>query len=295
MRLRRARTSLLLGLLLGTPVVLSDTRVPAESPEPAVTGTAVVDALRAQERAAVLVIFHLPGHVDPLVDRLDTPEALGAIQAAGNELLARFAPGEFELRYQYRAINALAGEVNEDGLARLRADPHVLRVDLDEPTRAMLAQAVPLSQLDLVHDLGFTGSGITVAVIDSGIDADHPDLVDDLVFERCFCSSGGGCCPNGMIAQAGPGSAEDGQGHGTNVSGIVTSAGIVAPEGGAPDASIVAVKTLSDLGIGMVSDDLMALDWIIAQQPDVDLINMGLGTNTLFPGACDQANSTTMA
>jgi subtilisin family serine protease len=79
------------------------------------------------------------------------------------------------------------------------------------------------------------------------------------------------------------------------VSGIITSAGIVAPQGGAPDAGIVAVKTLSDVGIGNVSDDLMALDWIINEQPGVDLINMSLGTGTLFLGECDQANAVTMA
>jgi len=264
--------------------------------EQAVAGAAVYEALQSQERTGVVVVFSLPRSVTPLqFGRLDTPDARADIRATGQDILADLAPDEFHLRYQYRSINALAGDVSESGLARLLDHSSVLRVDLDERTYAMLSQAVPLSRLDLVQDQGFTGQGVTVAVIDTGYDTNHPDLLDDLVEERCFCSFGGGCCPNGQPTQTGPGSAEDGNGHGTNVSGIITSAGIIAPEGGAPNAGIVALKTLSDGGVGNVSDDIAALDFIITQQTDVDLVNMSLGTGTLFSGECDQTNAVTQA
>jgi hypothetical protein len=126
----------------------------------------------------------------------------------------------------------------------------VRRVDLDVGGSGHLAQSVPLIQADKVHALGFTGRGVTVAVLDSGLATTHPDLSDALLSEQCFCTNadGTGCCPDGSTQQSGPGSAEDDQGHGTNVTGIITSAGRIAPVGVAPDAGIVAVKVIDSQG-----------------------------------------------
>jgi subtilisin family serine protease len=63
---------------------------------------------------------------------------------------------------------------------------------------------------------------VTVAVIDSGIDTDHPDLNNDLIWEECFLDDSG-CPVTGGKRASDSGSAEDGFGHGTHVSGIITS------------------------------------------------------------------------
>jgi hypothetical protein len=151
--------------------------------------------------------------------------------------------------------------------------------------------------LDALHTLGYTGKGVTVAVLDSGLDTDHADLSDDLVAQQCFCyASGAGCCPNGSTTQSGAGAAEDGNGHGTNVTGIITSRGAVAPLGGAPDAQVVAIRVLDNAGIFCCTSDITAgLDWIINNRPDVNLVNMSLGTNALFTGNCDNTYSWTQA
>lgn len=91
---------------------------------------------------------------------------------------------------------------------------------------------------------GVTGAGVRVAVLDTGIDTDHPDLISDIAAQHCFCSGLlFGCCPNLGNEDV---SAEDDQGHGTSVAGIITSAGVQAPLGVAPDAKIVAVKAGPD-------------------------------------------------
>jgi subtilisin family serine protease len=256
------------------------------------------DVLEKHGTARVLIAFEVPAleHMGPAAR--STLSARAAIGAVSDDLVATFGPGEFTLRHRYGSVNVLAGDVTAAGLDRLLANPSVVRVDLDRGGRGQLTEAVPLATLDVVQDLGFTGAGVTVAVIDSGLDTDHPDLGNDLVAEQCFCSGPAGavgCCPNGADTQSGAGAAEDDHGHGTNVTGIVTSSGTVAPLGGAPDAEIVAVKVLdSNNAFCCVSDVIAALDWLIQNQPDVDVVNMSLGTFALYTGTCDAADANTM-
>jgi subtilisin family serine protease len=135
-----------------------------------------------------------------------------------------------------------------------------------------------------------------VAVLDSGIDASHPDLVDALVAERCFCRNGDGtgCCPDGSEDQSGSGSARDDHGHGSNVSGIIVSNGTLAPRGIAPGASVVAVRVLdAENSFSSTTQILSALDWIITSRPDVDVVNMSLGTSQRFEGTCDDTTAWT--
>ncbi|MBI2912470.1 MAG: S8 family serine peptidase, partial [Chloroflexi bacterium] len=117
-----------------------------------------------------------------------------------------------------------------------------------------------------------------------------PDLADDLVHEECFMAGSGlsSRCPNETGRQSGPGAAEDDLGHGTNVAGIITGAGTVAPKGVAPAAGIEAFKIIDKTNSLVFSDLTAALDHILASHPDVDIINMSLGTFFGFPpGTCE--------
>jgi subtilisin family serine protease len=293
------RSSLATLLVVSLALLAAPVQGRAQEPSPGVVDPAVRETLAAQGTARVLIAFAVPALARLGPEALGTEPARAAIGAACEGLVAGFEPGEFTLRHRYGSVNALAGDLSAAGLERLLADPGVLRVDLDEGGTGQLAEAVPLATLDEVQALGLSGAGVTVAVIDSGLDTDHPDLGDDLVAEQCFCSGPAGstgCCPNGADSQSGAGAAEDDHGHGTNVTGIITSRGTVAPLGGAPDAGIVAVKVLdNNNAFCCVSDVVAALDWIIQNRPDVDLVNMSLGTSALFGGTCDNANANTMA
>jgi subtilisin family serine protease len=253
----------------------------------------LVDALETQEKVRAVIVFSVASAGGALGGAafLTTPVRT-EIETVGDRIARSFAPDEFDLRWRYQSVNALAGSINASGLLRLLEDPSVEGVDIDPGGSAQLAQAVPLVNLDALHALGYTGEGVTVAVLDSGLDTDHTDLFDDLVAQQCFCSGGGGCCPNGNTTQSGAGAAEDDNEHGTNVTGIITSRGTVAPLGGAPDAGIVAIKVLDSGGGFSSSSDIVAgLDWIINNRPDVDLVNMSLGTWALFSGNCDNATT----
>jgi subtilisin family serine protease len=145
---------------------------------------------------------------------------------------------------------------------------------------------------------GFTGAGVTVAVIDTGIDGTHPDFAGRIVDEQCYCfaSDGSACCPNKDYEQRGPGAALDEQGHGTNVTGIIASAGTIAPRGIAPAANVVAIRVTDKNGAWMYASQIIsALDFLIAHHPEVRVVNISLGSSYISDLDCDDVSAEMMA
>lgn len=258
-------------------------------------GPGVAEAIRDGGRARVVVAFRRAPAAEVGGLSLASLEAAASLKRAS---LGRLAPGDFQASYEWPALAATAGLLSAEGLARLASDPDVLRIDLDVGGSGNLSVSVPFIRADLAHAQGLTGRGVTAAVLDSGVATQHPDIADDLVAQHCFCqnSDGTGCCPNGQTEQDGSGAAEDEAGHGTNVTGILTSGGRVAPLGVAPDTKIVAVRVLdrNDVFSG-AAQVVSGLNWILANRPDVRIVNMSLGTSARFAGACDSATAFTMA
>lgn len=278
-------------------------RLPASLPPQArselrrsgVVGETLLDAFDRQDRVPVMITL-----AEPVSRGRSARQRRLAARALRQSVLGTVASGQLEVTHSLDSIAAMAGVVTGEGLLQLARHSAVERIDLDLGGSAHLAEAVPLVHLDALHRLGFTGRNVTVAVLDTGLDTDHPDLAHSLVAERCFCgdSALNACCPNGRTEQEGPGSAEDDNGHGTNVTGIITSSGYVAPPGGAPDAKVVAVKVLNESAVFATSAQVIAgLDWILNERPDVRIVNMSLGTNALFPGDCgvEPPSATAMA
>ncbi len=195
--------------------------------------------------------------------------------------------------HEYTTVGGFAALVSAADLTALAADPDVARVDLDAEGRGALASSVPQIGADRVHNLRVTGVGTVIAVLDSGVERDHPDLADALIHEECFCSrpqgSGTtGCCPGGIQRGSGPGSAPTLNVHGVHDAGIALSRGRVAPRGVAPGAALVAVRVVDDNLIGRLSDWIAALDWIAAARPDVRVVSMSLSSVQTYSGVCDR-------
>ncbi|MGQ9588531.1 MAG: S8 family peptidase, partial [Thermoplasmata archaeon] len=145
--------------------------------------------------------------------------------------------------------------------------------------RAMLSESVYQIGADQVwsmHDLSgnsVRGTGIVVAVIDTGVDYRHPDL-------------GGGIGPGykvigGYDFYNGDSDPMDDHGHGTHVAGIIAANGGIT--GVAPDASILAYKVLGMDGSGLMSDVIAAIEAAMDPNGDgdtrdhADIISMSLG------------------
>jgi subtilisin family serine protease len=262
-------------------------------------GEGVTDAIQTDGYANVVIALKEPPSAKAPVIVL--PTLTSEIASVQDAVLSALAPSDLIVKHQYEAVPALAGRVTEAGLANLVADPNVLRIDLDIGGTASLATSVPLIDADDWHAHGITGENVVVAVLDTGLDTDHADLADDLIHQECFgdddgAIDGAGFCPNGSDRQSGAGAAEDGEGHGTHVTGIITSKGTVSPVAVAPDADIVSIKVIDDSGsFFYFSEIVAALDFIINNRSDVQVINMSLGTYALFSGNCDDATAYNIA
>jgi subtilisin family serine protease len=281
---------LAIGATFLTVAATGSAAVPRSDAHP-VVGRGVVSELAREGQARVIVAF-----------RVEQPTGLRRLagivretSAIRDRVLKRLGSGNgFVPAARWDAVAAMPGLVTALGLRRLSSDPEVSRIDLDTGGRATDNESLPLIGGDIAHSQGLTGKGVTVAVLDSGVDETHPDLASSLVAEHCFVVPNG--CPNGSAEQDCPGSARDDNGHGTNVAGIIASDGTISPVGVVPDASLVAVRVLESTGRFQTSSQVIsALNWIALNHPEVRVVNMSLGTTQLFAGTCDGASAVTLA
>ncbi|MCM2255277.1 MAG: S8 family serine peptidase [Vicinamibacteria bacterium] len=274
------RTPLLRAALV---VAASAAAVPAASQE---AGAAVYETLRAEGRARVIVSFRVPevGDLGASSDR---------IAQVRQRVLFDLMPGEWETVWAWDTIPGAAGLVSPSGLRKLLSDPNVERVDVDAVGFMATQESAGLIRANDARASGATGAGIVVAVLDTGADTDHPDLADDIVGQECFCegNGGAGCCPNGTKTQSGAGAAEDDQGHGTHVAGVISGGGSAAPRGIAPDAKLIIYKVLGKDGSGSSSGILSALDQIAKSKPEVKVVNLSIAIGAFGGSSCDSGGS----
>jgi subtilisin len=163
------------------------------------------------------------------------------------------------------ALNGYAAKVPEQGVQGIRHDPRVAFVEQDYVQHAA-DQKLPTGINRIEGDLSSTkaGNGLdtvnaNIAVLDTGIQQDHPDLN----------VAGGFNCTSSIRSNYG-----DGHGHGTHVAGIAAAkddnTGVV---GAAPGARLWAMKVLTDSGIGFTSWIICGIDRVTAMNTDANLAN----------------------
>ena len=175
------------------------------------------------------------------------------------------------------AVNGFSGAVPPGKLRLLRNDPRVAAVVQDYTVQAIgrpggggggtIGQVVPagVSHIGAAPGmLTFNGLGVGVAVVDTGVDLLHADLDATSAFS------------------AYGGTAQDDNGHGTHVSGIIAAKdNTIDVVGVAPKAKIFAVKVLDASGSGADSDVIAGLDYVAANAatsvPPIRVVNMSLG------------------
>ncbi|MVO83470.1 S8 family serine peptidase [Streptomyces sp. p1417] len=138
----------------------------------------------------------------------------------------------------------------------------ISRVWLDGVRSANLDKSVKQIGAPTAWDAGYDGKGVKIAVLDTGVDATHPDLKDQVVAAEDFTPS-----PD----------TKDRVGHGTHVASTAAGTGAKngAYKGVAPGAKILNGKVLGDTGSGDDSGIIAGIDWAAAQGADV--VNLSLG------------------
>ncbi len=110
-----------------------------------------------------------------------------SIRQAQEIVLSEIPEVDLQLIYQYDSVAALAATVTRQALAQLESLPEVMSVQIDEPMEAFLVESLNATKVDVVHsDYGLTGRNVTVAILDTGIDTDHPDFAGKIVAQHCF-------------------------------------------------------------------------------------------------------------
>ena len=123
------------------------------------------------------------------------------------------------------------------------------------------------------------GAGVTVAVLDTGVDAHHPDLQDHFASVPGADFLSGKCVDGTGAVRPTLGVSTDPDGHGTHVTGIIAaldnSIGVV---GGAPDTTVVPVRVLDSSGNGVFSDVAAAVLWAADKNGgNAAVLNLSLG------------------
>lgn len=201
---------------------------------------------------------------------------IGVSNAEGREAI-RHAGGKIEKDFDF--IKAVKVTLPRAAIERLREVPGIRYVEEDAVAKAY-AQTLPwgIDRVNApdVHSAGYKGSGIKVAVLDTGILLSHPDL-----------NVAGGYDTTGI------GSYNDNNGHGTHVAGSIAAVdNTIGVIGAAPSAQLYAVKVLDSAGSGTYTDIIEGIQWAINN--GMDVINMSLGGSTgstALEDACDAAYS----
>ncbi|MDP5215487.1 S8 family serine peptidase [Pseudoalteromonas tunicata] len=178
-----------------------------------------------------------------------------------------------------RTQNAIVIEADRKTIDAIEQLPHVKRVSRDTVISINLTESVSLINAPLVWALTdynnqeITGKGVSVAILDTGIDYKHADL-GGCIGVNCRITHGYDFVNNDNDPM-------DGHGHGTHVAGIVGANGTL--KGVAPEVTFHAYKVLSDYGSGATSGIIAALERSVDPDGDintddaVDIVNMSLG------------------
>lgn len=164
--------------------------------------------------------------------------------------------------YNYRLAPLAHMHATPEALRNLEEDPEIVRIYRDLPVRALMDSALPIVHAPQVVDLGYDGSGVRIAIIDTGIDVDHPDLQ-------------GRIAETADLVGEGP---DDENGHGTHCAGVALGSGAASAgryRGIAPGALLYSAKVLHRSGQGMMSDVMAGIEWAVEQ--GVHIISLSLG------------------
>jgi subtilisin len=208
-----------------------------------------------------------------------------AAEQAADEVVREFAFDAMTMRLPKQAAKAL------------RKNPNVRYVE-ENGTMDALAQSTPWGvdrvDAEVAHASGDTGAGADVAIIDTGIDSDHPDLQANLGAGKSFvsCGTGGyfGCAFSGNSNSCTE-SWDDDNDHGTHCAGIAgaddNSEGVV---GVSTEATLHAVKVLDCAGSGSFSDIAAGVEYVADQGWDVASMSLGGSSSSqTLKDACQYA------
>lgn len=167
------------------------------------------------------------------------------------------------MRKDYSLIPAIAMSVRPDEIAELAEMEEVAEVWYDEPVHSVLNSSTASINVPPVWDeLGIKGEGVSICILDTGIDAAHPDFAGRIQALEDF---------------TGTGTPVDDYGHGTHIASIAVGSGAASDgvyKGVAPNASLLVAKVLDNQGNGRMSDVMGGIEWAVDKNADILVLSL---------------------
>ena len=167
-----------------------------------------------------------------------------------------------DIHHVFEELKAVSATIPSEFKQDLLKHPNVKYVEADsivKTTNQTANWGYNTLNIQTAKSMGLTGNGIKIAILDTGINLDHPDLK----------ISGGQSFVEGISTF------DDDFGHGTHVAGIIAAQdNEIGTIGVAPDSQIYSVKVLNKFGEGVQSNVIAGINWAIEQQMDV--INLSI-------------------
>lgn len=200
-----------------------------------------------------------------------------AVGVLRNKLIAARLKNSASIR-AFQSVPFIATTVTPAELEILLQQPEIISIEADHELAALLTESVPVIGAPTAWTAGYTGSGLAVAVLDTGVDKAHPFLTGKVISEACY--SGGGVAANSFCPGNALSSTASGAGvncpinytecdHGTHVAGIIAGTS-VGMSGVAKGANLISIQVFSKYGSGTTS---YSSDIISALQRVYDLRN----------------------
>ncbi len=247
--------------------------------------TALAGAFPAQSRVTSVQVIVQGTSIEAAAD------AVQAVQGA--------------VAYDISIINAVVATVSEAQLAQLSHQAGVLNITLD---RAVERSGVE-TEVDFVRvigaqevwDAGNIGQGVTVAVLDTGIDPTlnylRRDPANNIRFLAYYDAIEDELYTGNRLNQ----SPRDPSGHGTHVAGIIANSDYQRPNGDykgvAPGVNLVAIRVLNEDGVGTYADVLRGIEWAVLNQEEYNIrvLNASIYSPPFSPYWADPLNLSMMA
>ncbi|MCL4857889.1 MAG: S8 family serine peptidase, partial [Caldilineaceae bacterium] len=305
------KVSLGLALVLALLMLTGQGRPLLAQSDAAAVDASVAAQIDTVGAAPLIVTLNVPGY---------SPEAFDDVRAAGvmesaiadtqQAVLARMTRFEVTNVKTYEYIPALALTIySAEALAALHADPDVATVHEDKPVPPALADSVPLIRADVGHTIFYRGQGQVVAVLDTGVDKNHPNLVGKVVSEACYSTNNALIGASSFCPGGGSSSTANNSGlHCNNISSCDHGTHVAAIAAGvAPGANLISIQVftrMTDFGIvrpcnsagrtspcvlAFPSDYIAGLNRVFALRNTYSIAsaNMSLGGADFFPIPCD--------
>ncbi|HQU81715.1 MAG TPA: S8 family serine peptidase [Pyrinomonadaceae bacterium] len=236
-----------------------------------------------------------------------------SIKEKQNELISKTVKFGSTVVAKYEYIPFIAIEANEETLKFMQKSPLVKNIAEDQQRELSLAQSIPIIGADDTWNLGYTGQGQVIAVIDSGVDKYHSFLAGKVISEACYSQEsfdyeGGGIenlCggpTERTDVDSGIPCGYSGCGHGTHVAGIAAGNGVSS--GVAKNSNLISIMVMTRRyivhpGTGNISSSIYAFDSDILKGlervlylrtttiPNISSVNISIGSGST-PTACGQ-------